>query len=68
MYYVGVCLWVVGMLQCIKTTHRDCIHFHFKQIGNESVLMQLAQYWFRSWPFPMLKYKYIFQVKYTEAI
>jgi len=21
-----------------------------------------------SWPFPMLKYKYIFQIKYTEAI
>ena len=20
------------------------------------------------WPFPMLKYKYIFQIKYTEAI
>jgi len=20
------------------------------------------------WPFPMLKYKYIFQIKYTEAV
>jgi len=29
----------------------------------------LAQYRFpMGWPFPMLKYKYIFQIKYTEAI
>jgi len=21
-----------------------------------------------AWPFPMLKYKYIFQIKYTEAV
>jgi len=23
---------------------------------------------FPGWPFPMLKYEYIFQIKYTEAI
>jgi len=23
---------------------------------------------FLGWPFPMLKYKYIFQIKYTETI
>ena len=39
-------------------------------IGKERVPMQLAQCWFPiAWPFPMLKYKYIFfQIKYTEAI
>ena len=24
--------------------------------------------WYGIWPFPILKYKYIFQIKYTEAI
>ena len=37
-------------------------------IWNESVPIQLAQCWFRGVPFPMMKYKYIFQIKYTEAI
>ena len=35
---------------------------------NESVLMQVAQCWFHGRPFPMLKYKYIFQIKYPGAI
>jgi len=34
--------------------------------GNESVPIQLAQC--RFWPFPALKYKCIFQMKYAEAI
>jgi len=33
-------------------------------IGNESVPIQLAQCWFPG----MLKYKYIFEIKYMEAI
>jgi len=41
-------------------------------IGDESVPIQLARCWFPGnlfpVPFPMLKYKYIFQIKYTEAI
>jgi len=32
------------------------------------VSIQLAQSWFFGWLIPMLKYKYIFQIKYTEAI
>jgi len=39
-----------------------------KQIENKSVPIQLAQCWFPGWPFPMLKYKYIFQTKYMKAI
>jgi len=35
-------------------------------IGNKSVPIQLAQC--LGWPFPMLKYKYIFQIKYMEGI
>jgi len=50
--------------------------FYFKAAisiitGNESVPIQLAQWHsagFRGWPFPTLKYKYILQIKYTEAI
>jgi len=38
------------------------------RMGCESVPIQLAQCWFLGWPFPMLKYNYIFQIKYTEAI
>ena len=37
------------------------------QIGNESVPIQLARAGAVGWPFTMLKYKYIFQIKYTEA-
>jgi len=37
-------------------------------IANKSVSIQLAQGWFFGWLIPMLKYKYIFQIKYTEAI
>jgi len=38
------------------------------RIGNKSVAMQLAQCCSLGWPFPMPKYKYIFQIKYTKAI
>jgi len=38
-------------------------HIH-GSIGNESVLIQMSQ----CWPFPILKYKYISQIKYTEEI
>jgi len=38
-------------------------------IGNESAL---NQHWHSAgslhWPFPMIKYKYIFKIKYTEAL
>jgi len=38
-------------------------------VGHKSVTMQLAHSaGFLGWPFPRLKYKYIFQIKYTEAI
>jgi len=38
-------------------------------IGNESAPIQLAQCWFSDGLANlMLKYKYVFQVKYTEAI
>ena len=30
--------------------------------------VQLAQCWFPGWSFLMLKYKYIYQIKYTEAV
>ena len=35
---------------------------------NESVPIRLAQCWFPGldWPFPMLKYEYIFQIKYKQ--
>jgi len=35
-------------------------------IGNESAPIQLAGS--LGWPFPALKYKYVFRIKYTEAI
>jgi len=38
------------------------------RIGNESVPIQLAQCRFPGLAFPVLKYKYVFQLKYTEAI
>ena len=37
-------------------------------IANKSAPIQLAQCQFPGWPFPMLKYKYISQIKYTEAV
>jgi len=37
-------------------------------IGNESVPYNWHDAGSLGWPFPMLKYKYIFQLKYTEAI
>ena len=37
-------------------------------VGNDSVPIQLAQCRFPGWPFPTLKYQYIFQINYTEAI
>ena len=41
-----------------------------KPIGNESKVCQYNWHNVGSlgWPFPMLKYEYIFQIKYTEAI
>jgi len=36
-------------------------------VGNDSVPIQLAVL-VHGLPFPMLKYKYIFRIKYTEAI
>jgi len=36
--------------------------------GNESVPIQITQCWFPGLAIPMLKYKYFFQIKYTEAI
>ena len=36
--------------------------------GTKVWSIQLAQCWLRGVPFPMMKYKYIFQIKYTEAI
>ena len=36
---------------------------------HKSVPMQLAQCWFpEGWPFPVLKLKYSFQIKYTKTI
>jgi len=37
-------------------------------IGNESVPIQLAQFWFPGLAISNAKYKYIFQMKYTEAV
>jgi len=42
---------------------------YFFSIGNESVPIQLAQCWFPGLAVSNAKkYKYIFQIKYTEAI
>jgi len=49
----------------VKSTERDTVLQRL--IGNESVPIQLAQCRCPGWPFPMLKYKQIFKVKYTEA-
>jgi len=47
------------------SVHRMCeICLFIAVIGNESVPIQLAQCWFPG----MLKYKYIFEIKYKEAI
>jgi len=35
------------------------------EIGNESMPISAGSL---SWPFPVLKYKYIFRIKYTETI
>jgi len=37
-------------------------------IGKESVPIQLAQFWFPGLAISNAKIKYIFQIKYTEAI
>jgi len=39
-----------------------------QRIGNESVQIHWHSSGSLGWPFPMLKYKYIFELKYTEAI
>jgi len=59
-----------------RASRNDAIHASFatstelvaQQTANESVPIQLAQCRFPRWPFPMLKYKFIFQIKYTVAI
>ena len=45
-----------------------CDTFCHISTGNESIAIQLALCSFPGWPFPMLKYWHIFQIKYMEAI
>jgi len=54
-----------------EAAHRDITRFsariiHFYRKRN--VPVQLAQCWFPRLAISMLKYKYIYQIKYTEAI
>jgi len=50
-----------------QRSHNICCRIMPFSTGNESVPIQLAQCWFPR-PFPILQYKYIFQMNYTEAI
>ena len=51
-------------LDAVKTTRTRTD----EAIRNERVPTQPAQWASLGWPFPARKYKYIFQIKYTEAI
>jgi len=52
-----------------KSVRGDRLHDGSRAaVGNESVPIQLAQFRFPGLAIFTLKYKYIFQIKYTEAI
>ena len=62
-----------GMLTAIRTqvmssTLHSGVPYEQPGQGKQVCLYNWHRAGFRGWPFTLLKYKYIFQIKYTEAI
>ena len=77
--FLGLTVTKVSSLKTVRFFGPPCIylaelagqrapHLRAANIANESVPIQLAQCPFPRLAFPMLKYKYILQIKYTAAI
>ena len=63
-----VSIQAIDSVMCVLAKCTSLVAIAALIIGNESAPIQLHSAGSLGWPFPMLKYESIFQVKYTETI
>jgi len=60
---------VSGLASVVEVAYWPVVRYSADEVvERESVSIQMAQCRSLCWPFPMLQHKYIFQMKYMEAI